>query len=331
MTEAAQAAAPAAPEWRRLLLRLPTVLLIALIVAVAAWIDLGNTLLGRLTAPLRGLFGWEAGSGGARLLTGLVLAGLLAGNFALLRRLPFGAQVGIVWAELLALSLAFFDSFDLSYAFILQRLPILIGTGAVTTIYVSAAAIVCASILALVAALGRLSHHGPSYAVATFYISFFRGTPLLLQVYLIYLGLPQLGLTLDAVPSGILALSLCYGAYMAEIFRAGIEGVPKGQTEAARALGLRPTLIMRLVVLPQALKLVIPPIGNQFIAMLKDSALVSVMGVWELMFLARTQGRAEFRNLEMLIAAALIYWILSLAFEIGQARLERHFGKGDRR
>ncbi|MEE8544801.1 MAG: amino acid ABC transporter permease, partial [Alphaproteobacteria bacterium] len=165
----------------------------------------------------------------------------------------------------------------------------------------------------------------------TFYISFFRGTPLLLQVYLIYLGLPQLGLTLEAVPSGIIALSLCYGAYMAEIFRAGIEGVPVGQREAAKALGLREGPIMRKIVMPQAMRLIVPPTGNQFIAMLKDSSLVSVLGVQELMFLARTQGRAEFRHVEMLITAAIIYWIISLVFELMQARIETYYGKGYQR
>jgi len=153
----------------------------------------------------------------------------------------------------------------------------------------------------------------------------------LLQVYLIYLGLPQLGFVFSAVPSGIAALSLCYGAYMAEIFRAGIQAVPKGQGEAGTALGLPSGLVMRKIMLPQAIKIIIPPTGNQFIAMLKDSSLVSVMGVWELMFLARTQGRAEFKNLEMLVTAALVYWALSAVFEVIQARIERHYRKGDQR
>jgi polar amino acid transport system permease protein len=118
---------------------------------------------------------------------------------------------------------------------------------------------------------------------------------------------------------------------MAEIFRAGIEGVPHGQREAARALGLKEGLILRKIVLPQAMRLIVPPVGNQFIAMLKDSSLVSVMGVWELTFIARTAGRAEFRHLEMLITAALIYWLLSIVFEIVQSRLEAYYGKGHRR
>jgi polar amino acid transport system permease protein len=190
--------------------------------------------------------------------------------------------------------------------------------------------IAIATVLALVAALGRLSGNGVAFGLATFYISFFRGTPLLLQVLLIYLGLPQMGLVLEAVPAGVIALSLCYGAYMAEIFRAGILAVGRGQREAALSLGLRPSQSMRLVILPQAMRLVIPPTGNQFIAMLKDSSLVSVMGVWELMYLARTYGRGEFKYMEMLISAALIYWLLSAVFEVIQSRIERHFGKGVR-
>ncbi len=106
------------------------------------------------------------------------------------------------------------------------------------------------------------------------------------------------------MPAGILALSLCYGAYMTEIFRAGISSIPRGQWEASRAIGLTPFQAMTRVILPQSMRLIIPPTGNQFISMLKDSSLVSVIGVWELMFLARTQGRAEFRHLEMLITAA---------------------------
>ena len=230
-----------------------------------------------------------------------------------------------MWAELLVLFLSFFYSFDLSFPFILERLPILVFTGAVTTIYVSLISIGFASVIAMAGAISRLSRNGPAYATATFYISFFRGTPLLLQVYLIYLGLPQLGVVLDAVPSGIIALSLCYGAYMAEIFRAGIESIPRGQWESSKALGLKPSLTMRLVILPQAIRLIIPPTGNQFIAMLKDSSLVSVMGVWELMFLAKTQGRSEFKHFEMLITAAIIYWIISFIFELVQAHIEKRF------
>ena len=299
--------------------------------AVIWALDARGTGLAAVVLPLTG-FGSEGGEGwAARLWLALVLGLVLTANIVLVLRLPFRWQVALVWLELLVAFFGFFYSFNLSYPFILSRLPILVFTGAFTTIYVSLISIAIACILAMAGALGRLSSNGFLYGMATFYISFFRGTPLLLQVYLIYSGLPQIGVILDAVPSGIIALSLCYGAYMAEIFRAGIQGVPVGQSEAATALGLKKGLILRKVVLPQAMKLIVPPTGNQFISMLKDSSLVSVMGVQELMFLARTQGQSEFRHFETLITAAVIYWIISIVFELIQSRIEDHYGKGDKR
>jgi len=281
-----------------------------------------------------GVPAWPAAVAGAALVAAVAYA-----NLAALARLPFAAQVPLVWAELGLLFLAFFLSFRLDLGFILARLPGLVGLGgggggvlqgAILTLVICAVSITASTILALAAALGRLSRSGVAFGIASFYTSFFRGTPLLLQVLLIYLGLPQLGVVLSAVPAGVIALSLCYGAYMAEIFRAGIEAIGQGQRDGAASLGLTPGQTLRLVVLPQAVRLIIPPTGNQFIAMLKDSSLVSVMGVWELMYLARTYGRSEFKNMEMLITAALIYWALSGAFELVQARIERHYGKGVR-
>ncbi len=305
------------------------VLLFLFITLICALSDLRESALGHLLAPALGPPG-ETGLF-ARVAIGAVIGVIAVAFVASIRFFPFKTQVLVVWAVLLVLFLAFFYSFDLSYPFIFSRLGFLLYQGAFTTIYVSMAAILIACILALAAALGRLSKSGPAYGISTFYISFFRGTPLLLQVYLIYLGLPQLGFVVDAVPSGIAALALCYGAYMAEIFRAGIQGVPDGQREAAAALGLKKGITFRKIVFPQAMRLIVPPTGNQFIAMLKDSSLVSVMGVWELMFLARTQGRAEFKHLEMLITAAIVYWIISFVFEMIQARIEAHYGKADKR
>src|SRR5688572_24750093 len=315
MAAAARLLGPIVQRW---LLRL--LLFLGVAIAAAA-IDLTNTALGRALLPAFGSTIGVDGGLSARILIGIVLGVLALLNLSLLRLLPFRWQVLLMWAELLLLFLAFFASFDLSYPFIWSRLIFLIQAAGVT-VYVSLLSIFIACLLALMGALARLSRSGPAFGIATFYISFFRGTPLLLQVYLIYLGLPQIGLTLPAVPSGVIALSLCYGAYMAEIFRAGMEGVPHGQREAARALGLKEGPILRKIVLPQAMRLIVPPVGNQFIAMLKDSSLVSVMGVWELTFVARTSGRAEFRHLEMLITAALIYWLLSIVLEIIQARLD---------
>lgn len=272
-----------------------------------------------------------------RWVTVALVAAAVTVNVWSLSWLPFRSQVLVAWIELLLLFLLFFWSFDLSYEYIWTRLRFLLGLGlqdgflmgAALTLFICIVAIIASTFVALLAALGRLSDNGAAYGVSTFYTSFFRGTPLLLQILLIYLGLPQLGIVITPVPSAIMALTLCYGAYSAEIFRAGILGVPLGQSEAARALGLRQGTIMRLIVLPQAFKLIIPPLGNQFIAMLKDSSLVSILGAWELMYMARTHGRAEFKYIEMLIAAALIYWIMSMVFEYAQSRVETHYRKGD--
>ena len=288
--------------------------------------------------PTAALFGADAPASAAWLTIGLAAGALLA-NVWLIGRLPFRYQVVIAWAELIALFLVFFWSFDLSYSYIWARLPFLLGfglqngflMGAMLTLFICFVSIIASTILALFASLGRLSKNGLAYGLSTFYTSFFRGTPLLLQILLIYLGLPQIGLVLSPIPSAVIALSLCYGAYSAEIFRAGIMGVGLGQREAARALGLRDSTIMRLIILPQAMRLIVPPLGNQFIAMLKDSSLVSILGAWELMYMARTHGRAEFKYIEMLISAAMIYWALSITFETTQARIEAYFGKSERR
>ena len=288
--------------------------------------------------PTEVLFGPEAPAVATWLTISLLAAALLV-NVWLIGKLPFRHQVVIAWAELVTLFLVFFWSFDLSYSYIWARLPFLLGfglqngffMGAVLTLFICFVSIAASTVLALFASLGRLSKNGLAYGLSTFYTSFFRGTPLLLQILLIYLGLPQIGLVLTPIPSAIIALSLCYGAYSAEIFRAGIMGVGLGQREAARALGLRDSTIMRLIVLPQAMRLIVPPLGNQFIAMLKDSSLVSILGAWELMYMARTHGRAEFKYIEMLISAAMIYWALSMTFEATQARIEAHFGKSERR
>ena len=158
-----------------------------------------------------------------------------------------------------------------------------------------------------------------------------RGTPLLVQIYIWYLGLPRLNIVLDAVVAGVLALGVNYGAYMTEIFRAGIQAIGKGQHEAAAALGMSRAQTLRKIVLPQAFRIVIPPIGNEFIAMMKDSSLVSVMAVWELTYRAQKIGRQYFRNMETFIIAAAFYWILTVVFQALQGRLEEYMARGERR
>lgn len=299
----------------------PRVIVTMTVVATLFFIlvNLTDTIFGEFMRPVIGVPS-EAGFYG-QFATGLVVAILFVLNIVLIGFLNFRFQVIIVWLQILALFLTFYYGFDLDFSFIRKKVWFMVSQGVFTTLYVSAISIALASMLAIVGAVAKLSSNGFAYAIASFYTSFFRGLPLLMQVYLIYLGLPQLGYVIDAVPAGILALTLCYGAYMTEIFRAGIQSIPKGQWEATRSMGFKFGLTMRRTILPQSLPLIIPPTGNQFIAMLKDSSLVSVIGVWELMFLARTLGNKTFQHMEMLITAAMIYWCLELI----QSRIERHF------
>ncbi|WP_339479920.1 MULTISPECIES: amino acid ABC transporter permease [unclassified Pseudomonas] len=248
----------------------------------------------------------------------------------------FRTRLYLTWAVMLVLFASFFLSFDLKFSIILDKLPNLLGMhlapngfvqGAVLTLFLCLCSIVASSLLGFITALARLSSSAVAFGIASFYASFFRGTPLLIQILLIYLGLPQLGVVPGAIAAGIIALSLNYGAYLSEIFRAGILGVPNGQREASLALGLSETVIFWRVTLPQAMRTIIPPTTNQFISMLKDSSLISVMGVWEVMFLAQSYGRSSYRYIEMLTTAAIIYWLMSIALELIQARMERHYGK----
>ena len=286
-----------------------------------------NTIFGEFLSPVIGN-PEESGFFG-RLAVSFVLTILFVGNLLLISFARLKIQILIVWLELFLLFLAFAYSFDLEIAYIFSgqpsKLGLMISKGLFTTIYISAVSIVIATVIAIVGAIAKLSNNGFAYAIASFYTSLFRGLPLLLQIYLIYMGLPQLGFMIDAIPSGIAALSLCYGAYMTEIFRAGIHSIPKGQWEASRALGFPFRLILRKIILPQSIPLIIPPTGNQFIAMLKDSSLVSVLGIWEIMFLAKKLGAKDFNHLEMLLTAAMIYWVLTIILEMIQARIERRY------
>ena len=282
-----------------------------------------NTLFGEFLSPVIGV-PEESGLFG-RFVVSFVLATIFVLNLLLISFTRLKIQILIVWIELFLLFLAFAYSFDLKLSFIQSRIGLMISKGLFTTIYISAVSIIIATAIAIVGAIAKLSNNGFAYAIATFYTSLFRGLPLLLQVYLIYKGLPQLGFMVDAIPSGITALSLCYGAYMTEIFRAGIQSIPKGQWEASRALGFKFGLILRKIILPQAIPIIVPPTGNQFIAMLKDSSLVSVLGIWELMYLAKTLGQRDFRHMEMLLTAAMIYWGLTIILEMIQARIEKKY------
>jgi polar amino acid transport system permease protein len=245
-------------------------------------------------------------------------------------RIAFRLKVAITWVALIGLILGGLWATDnIDTAFIREWGPFIIG-GAGLTVLISLVSIGFATLLALVGALGRLSTNPYLNGLASLYVSLARGTPLIVQLFFVYLALPQVGIVLPAIPAGIIALSFNYGAYMTEIFRAGIEAVARGQREAAEALGMPEPLVMRRIVLPQAIRIVIPAIGNEFIAMIKDSSLVSFLAVEELLFRARLVGQQNFRSLEALIIAATIYWILTILFSHFQQRLERRMARGDR-
>jgi polar amino acid transport system permease protein len=261
--------------------------------------------------------------------------------------LSFRVKVALVWVGIfVAIGVLFYlSSFDIAW---MRTHFKFIVTGVWVTIVTAVVSIVLATILALFGALGRLSKNSIAYGISGFYTSFFRGTPLIVQIFLIYLALPQVGLSLQArgiippagqkffllsaVFAGILALGLNYGAYMTEIFRAGILAVGPGQTEAADALGMSYRQRMRRVVLPQAFKVIIPPTGNEFIAMIKDTALLSFVASsvfwYDIFKRATVLGGEKFKYLEALIVTAGIYWVLTAIFTFFQSRLEARISKG---
>lgn len=243
----------------------------------------------------------------------------------------FRANVALTWGILLFLLVLLFSGpINIDTTFIKNNMLFIAG-GVGETIRISILSIILATILALLAALGRLSTFPPIYALSTFYVSLIRGTPLYLQIMFFFLALPQLDIRMPGLWAGVLALGLNYGAYMSEIFRAGLASVGKGQREAATALGMTPGQTMKRVILPQAMRFAIPPTGNEFIAMTKDSALVSATGfVHELTWRAVKVGRAQFHNLEALIMAAIFYWTMTIILSYIQGVIESRLAKGDR-
>jgi polar amino acid transport system permease protein len=256
---------------------------------------------------------------------------------AWLGRFSFRTKLTVVWVLIFVLLAVVFAAFRFDTEFMIEWFPFLLG-GVPLTLLISVLGIMLAIPLALVAALARLSRNPLLNGVSGFYISFCRGTPLIVQVFFIYLALPQLAryapepfsqlLILGSVTSGVLALGICYGAYMAEIFRAGILSVGHGQREAAHALGMTGMQTTRRIVLPQAVRVIIPPTGNEFIAMLKDSSLVGIVGTQELFYRASNIGRQYFHSLETLVVAALLYWIMTGILTYFQAKLERRMATG---
>ena len=203
--------------------------------------------------------------------------------------------------------------------------------GALVTIAVATIAQIAATIIGFGLALCLRSALAPLRFAASAYIWLFRGTPPLIQLLLFYFGLPQLGLRLSVLEAGLLCLSLYAAAYMAEVVRAGIESVDGGQVEAARSVGFSRAMAMRLIVLPQALRIILPPFGNEFTSMMRTTSLLSVISFEELLRVTTLAINETFRPLELYSVAALYYLAMTSLWMLVQSLLERRFslpGKG---
>ncbi|HBW36626.1 amino acid ABC transporter permease [Desulfosporosinus sp. BICA1-9] len=217
----------------------------------------------------------------------------------------------------------------------IDSIPIL-NKAAILTLELTAGAVMIGLVIGLFMALARLSKNRLLRIGAIGYIDFFRGTPLLVQIFLVYFLVPKL-LNWETLPdnyqyiAGVLAMGLNSGAYIAEIFRAGIQSIDRGQSEAARSLGMTHSQSLRYVILPQAFKRVIPPLGNEFIALLKDSSLLSIIAIQELFYSAKIIAGRTYQPIPMYIAAALYYLVMTQLITQWVSYMERRLGKNDLR
>jgi polar amino acid transport system permease protein len=204
-----------------------------------------------------------------------------------------------------------------------------IPDGIVVTFQVTISAIVFALTLGLITGLGRISKNRILNSIASVYVEVVRGIPLLVQLFYIYYALGRFVKLPDMV-AAVIAMSVCYGAYMGEVFRAGIESIHKGQTEAARSLGFNQSQTMLYVILPQAWRTILPPVGNEFIALLKDSSLVSILAVADMLRRGREFASETFAYFETYTVIALVYLIITLILSKLVSMLEErlnYYGK----
>ena len=201
--------------------------------------------------------------------------------------------------------------------------------GAIISVGLTVASLLIGLAIGIALALMRLSGQRVMSGFAVFYCWLFRGTPLLVQLLIIYTGLPLIGLRFDVWEAALIGISLNEGAYLSEIVRAGIMSVARGQQEAARALGLHRVQVFRLVTWPQALRVIIPPLGNSVNGLLKTTSIASVISVDELLRRTQLLILERFLVLELFTVAAIYYLVLTTLWDIVQRRLERHYGRGD--
>ncbi|GAA3248345.1 amino acid ABC transporter permease [Nonomuraea helvata] len=196
-------------------------------------------------------------------------------------------------------------------------------TGLGVTIVLGVVSFVLGSAVGGLVTLARISSSRVLRALAAAYVSVFRGTPLLIQIMIVYYGLPQLGLEIPPIPSAIIAFTLFSGAYLSENFRAGILGVDRGQWEAAASMAMPYWRTLRRIIFPQAIRIATPAVGSRFVALMKDTSLASAVTVVELTRVAEGIGTSTFRYMEALLLVGLLYWLVNTLLQIGQQVLER--------
>ena len=201
--------------------------------------------------------------------------------------------------------------------------------GSEITLEIFVITLILALPLGMLAALGRLSRFKLISRFIEFYIWLMRGTPLMLQLLFVYFALPMVGIKLPDIAAALLAFTLNYAAYFAEIFRAGIQSVPKGQYEAAKTLGMSYPKTMRRIVMPQVFRMVLPPVSNETINLVKDTSLVYILAMNDLLRVARTIVQREFDMTPFLIAA-VFYLVMTFVLTWGFKKLEAHYGKYDK-
>ncbi len=210
----------------------------------------------------------------------------------------------------------------------LLNMVVLMLEGTQVTLEIFCVTLLLALPIGMLAALGRLSSIRPLSFLMEVYIWLMRGTPLMLQLLFVYFALPMVGILLPDIAAALLAFTLNYAAYFAEIFRSGIQAIPRGQYEAARTLGMTYPQTMRRIILPQVIRIVLPPISNETINLVKDTSLIYILAMNDLLRVARTIVQREFDMTPFLIAA-IFYLAMTFVLTWGFKKLEAHYGKYD--
>lgn len=217
--------------------------------------------------------------------------------------------------------------YQLDFSVLSEYMPSLLD-GLYMTIHISILSIIFGTIMGILGALCKISKNFILRSIANVYVEWIRNTPLLIQVLFIYFGLGVF-LNLSPMVASVIALSFFSGAYITEIIRAGIQSVPRGQKEAAQSIGMTEFQAMRLIILPQAIKRILPPLAGQFITLVKDSSLVSVIAVTDLTYVAKNIVTTTFRAFEVWLVIAVFYFVLSFTLSLAVRKLESRFAKSD--